>query len=467
MMMIPDLTSTADAMDQDLRDERRVILLETTREALRRDDLETLCLILNDQHPADLAEVIRVLGDEDQQKTIELLGESLAAGVLGELDLESMLRAANGLEEEQLSDIVEEMAPDDAADVLAELSEETSARVLDLMEGDEVDHVRELMAHAEDTGGGIMTSRLVAVGEHVTVGEATELLRAVSVTEEILAVYVVDAEQHLIGVASLRSMLLATGSTLMGSLADSEAMRVRPEMDQEQIAALFADYDLVVLPVVDASGMLVGQVTIDDIVDVIREEATEDIVTMAATSSEEMEVRSVFGVIRHRIPWLLLCLCGTLLSGGVIDYFDGLLAATGTLILFIPAIMAMGGNSGIQTSTVTVRSLATGRLRSGEISQALWRELRVAVVMALFLGLLVFGVAWLWTGGSPVAICVGLAMFAAVVLSALLGAAIPLLFRAVSIDPAVASGPLITTLNDVLSLLIYFGIALVLFNWIT
>ena len=461
-----EMLSTPDVLDQDLRDERREILLETTREALHHDELEMLCLVLNDQHPADLAELIRVLDSEDQPRTMELLGESLAAGVLAELDHISVLQVTDGLQEEQLSDIVEEMAPDDAADVLSELPQETSKRVLDLMEGDEVEEVRQLMSHAEDTGGGIMTSRLIAVSDEVSVGESTELLRASSDLDEILAVYVVDLQQRLVGVASLRSMLLASGDSLMGTIADRETMRVHPEMDQEEIATLFADYDLVVLPVVDNAGALIGQVTVDDIVDVIREEATEDMITMAATSSAEMEERTVFGVMRRRLPWLLLCLCGTLLSGAVLDYFGGMLTAMGSLILFVPAIMAMGGNSGIQTSTVTVRSLATGRLRSGEIAQALWREFRVALVMALLLGGLVFAVAWIWTTGSPVAACVGLAMFAAVVLSAILGAMIPLLFRALEIDPAVASGPLITTINDVLSLLIYFGVAVVLFRWV-
>jgi magnesium transporter len=230
-------------------------------------------------------------------------------------------------------------------------------------------------------------------------------------------------------------------------------------MDQEEIAEIFADFDLLALPVVDLQGTLVGQVTVDDIVDVIHEEATEDNLKMAATSSAEMEQRSVVAVMRRRLPWLLFCLLGTLLSGGVLDLFSGVLAALSPLVLFVPAIMAMGGNSGIQTSTVTVRSMAMGILHRHEIRQALWREFRVAAGMGLFLGIVVFAVAYLWTGGSTVAPCAGVAMFAAIVLSAILGATIPLVFRAFGIDPAVASGPLITTLNDILSLGIYFGVA--------
>ena len=441
-------------------------LLGITRNSLASDDLDTLRLILNDQRAADLSELIRHLRAEERQHSFELLARPLAAVVLAKLGTLDMLSIVKYLSDQDLAGLIENMAPDDAADVLSDLPADQGTRALSLMSQKEAQEVRDLLAHGQDTGGGIMTSRLIAVSDEVSVGESTELLRASSDLDEILAVYVVDLQQRLVGVASLRSMLLASGDSLMGTIADRETMRVHPEMDQEEIATLFADYDLVVLPVVDNAGALIGQVTVDDIVDVIREEATEDMITMAATSSAEMEERTVFGVMRRRLPWLLLCLCGTLLSGAVLDYFGGMLTAMGSLILFVPAIMAMGGNSGIQTSTVTVRSLATGRLRSGEIAQALWREFRVALVMALLLGGLVFAVAWIWTTGSPVAACVGLAMFAAVVLSAILGAMIPLLFRALEIDPAVASGPLITTINDVLSLLIYFGVAVVLFRWV-
>ena len=203
---------------------------------------------------------------------------------------------------------------------------------------------------------------------------------------------------------------------------------------------LLADYDLVALPVVDEHDELVGQVTVDDIVDVIHEEATEDNLKMAATSSREME-DPVLGVVRRRLPWLLFCLAGTLLTGGVLDLFSGVLSALSPLVLFVPAVMAMGGNSGIQTSTVTVRALATGALRRGRVGPALWRELRAAAGIGLLLGTVVFLVAHL---AHRVAAC----------------AASPW-----GIDPAVASGPLITTLNDILSLVIYFGVAGLLLRW--
>lgn len=461
-MTEPTNEPTHDTLTHGGLQERRDVLLETTREALAAGDVATLRLVLNSQHAVDLEDLLRRLDDEDRTYSFRLLAESLAAGVLAEFDPSTMVSVAAQLDDRALSGIVEQMAPDDAADVLADLSEEHSERVLSLMAHGEAQVVRELMEHPQDSGGGIMTSRLVSVAVDATVADAVDQLRAragESSQEPPLAVFVVDVDDRFVGTVSLHRMLLAEDEESMGAIADLEPITVRADMDQEEIAEIFADYDLLAMPVVDAHGTLVGQVTVDDIVDVIQEEATEDNLKMAATSSEEMEDRSVVGVMRHRLPWLLFCLLGTLLSGGVLDLFSGVLATLSPLVLFVPAIMAMGGNSGIQTSTVTVRSLATGILLPEEVYRALWREFRVAALMGTFLGLVVFAVAYVWTDGSVVAPCAGIAMFAAVVLSAVLGATIPILFRAFGIDPAVASGPLITTVNDILSLGIYFGVA--------
>ena len=215
---------------------------------------------------------------------------------------------------------------------------------------------------------------------------------------------------------------------------------------------------------VDGTGRLVGRVTVDDVVDVIQEEATEDIYEMAAIVSEAFEKSSVLGAVRGRLPWLLVCLGGTLLSGAVIDAFAETLARVEMLFVFVPAIMAMGGNAGIQTSTVIVRGLATGHLLPAEAGLTLLREFRIATGVGKLIAVLVFAVAYVWTGSLVVAACVGLAMVSAIILSALLGASIPLLFRRLGIDAAVASGPLITTLNDAVSLFIYFVIAVALMH---
>ena len=441
--------------------QRREILHGTTIDALAEADLATLRLVLNNQHPADLAELLRVLDEEDQQAVLQLIAEPLAARALAESDTPTMLSVTEDLDDELLSDLVEEMAPDDAADLLGDLPVEQSQRLLDLMDDTDSAVFRELLEHDDDSGGGIMTSRVVSVPISATVGEAIAHLRewARDGGEEFQSLFVIEASGVLGGTVPLSRMLVAQPERRISELVVETPVSVTADLDQQEIARIFQEYDLLVIPVVDGDGRLIGQVTVDDIVDVIEDEATEDMYEMAATSAEERSARSVFGVIRLRLPWLLVCLCGTLVSGGIIKLFSGTLASLSALILFVPAIMAMGGNTGIQTSTVTVRSLAIGYLQGTSILQILWRELLTACGMGVALGAIVFGVAHLWTASATISSCVGLAMFAAVLLSAMLGAVVPLLFRACGIDPAVASGPLITTLNDVVSLLIYFGIA--------
>ena len=438
--------------------ERREILLETTREALASDDPSTLSLILNSQHAADLAELLRHLDERERRHVLQVVAEPLAAQALADSDSATLRSVTAGLEDEVLSELLVEMAPDDAADLLAELPEPQSESVLQRM-GAEADEVRELLSHAGDSGGGIMTSRLVAVLETINVAEAVDYLRSWAGEEEILTIFAVDARRRLVGTVPLRRMLLAAADMPISELIERDAISVGVEMDQEEIAQIFAAYDLLALPVVDDDGELVGQVTVDDIVDVITAEATEDMYELAATSSHELEERSALGVMRRRMPWLLVCLAGTLLSGGILDLFSGTLAAFGGLVFFVPAIMAMGGNTGIQSSTVMVRSLATGLIQPEHTAQRLRREVKIGLGMGSCLGMVVYAVGTVWVPGSTVAICAGLAMFAAIVMSACLGAMVPLLFRALGIDPAVASGPLITTLNDVLSLSVYFGIA--------
>ena len=451
-----------DAHEGGSLEERRRTLRDTAQECLASGDLDTLGLVLNSQHPVDLAALFRRLGESEQQQALSLLSESVAAEMLADLDPATMLDITEELDEEALSDLVEEMEPDDAADVLGDLPDEQSARVLESMEDPEATVVRALLTHPEDTGGGIMTSRLVSVQEGTTVAEAVGKLRAWSEDEEedALYLYAVDGAGQLVGTVPLKRLLFASPETEVRDITVRDPIVIRSDMDQEEVARIFADYDLLALPVVDGSGRLLGRVTIDDIVDVIEEEATEDMYGMAGISPGEADARSMLGMFRRRLPWLLVCLLGTLISGVVIEAFFTPLAHTwGLVTIFVPAIMAMGGNAGIQTSTVTVRGLATGQLPAGEVVFAVLRELRVALGMGLFFGLLVFAVSLWWLGDLSLSWSVGAAMLAAVVISAGLGALIPLMFRAVGVDPAVASGPLITTLNDVVSLLIYFTTA--------
>ncbi len=300
--------------------ERRDALLRTVQEAFAAEDLGTLRLILNDHHPADLADLFRHLDDEEQPVALQALAEPLAAAVLAGMDADVLREVAEDIPADDLSGLVDEMAPDDAADVLGDLSEEQSTEVLDLLEGEEAGQVRELLAHPEDTAGGLMTSRFIAVSEDLSAAQAIEQVRAWAEDEdEVFYLYLTDQEGLLSGLVPLKRLLLAPADAPVGTLAKGNPIAVRSDMDQEEIAYIFAEYDLLVLPVVDDAGRLVGVVTVDDIFDVIEEETTEDMYEMAAIPSEERTDRSAAGVVRLRLPWLLVCLGGTLLAGAVGD----------------------------------------------------------------------------------------------------------------------------------------------------
>ncbi len=433
-----------------------------TYQLLALEDREILRRVLGRERPADLADLIRRLDDETLEVVFGLLDEHLAADVLAESDTPTALAIADDLNPRELSDLVEEMEPDDAADVLSELEEKEAEKVLDLMETEDAQEVQELMAHEEDTGGGIMTPDLVVAHGNTTVSKVIDALRKEAEDAEIFDLYVVDGDDRLLGTVSLHRLVTARPQALMSDLMDRDVITVAPETDQEDISQLFTRYDLLAVPVVDTDGKLVGQITIDDIVDVIHEEATEDIYKMAGTSNEEMERPSVFGVAFTRLPWLMLCLLGSFLSGIVIHTFDVTLEKVITLAAFIPVIMATGGNSGLQSSTVTVRGLVTGHVSSGLILRTVLREMGTALVIGVACGIAASGVAWIWFGETLVGLCVGISMFLVISLAVLLGVLSPLLFHRIGIDPAVASGPFITTANDILGLTIYLGLATIL-----
>ena len=456
-----DLSSQHDdILEEGGLQKRRDELVATTRELLEDEDLIALGLILNSQHESDLAALLGQMSEGDQPQLFSLIALPLGADTLSEVEPPTLLTLLDHLEDQRLSRYIEYMDPDDATDLLGTLPEDRMIAVMALLADDTTATVEELLPHAEDTGGGIMTSRLVTLREEMTVEDAIQYLREWANEDEVFYLYVVDGKQHLIGTVPLRRLLLASNTTRIHQLTRPDPLSVRPDMDQEEVAHIFSAYNLLALPVVDENGVLMGQITVDDIMDVIQDEATEDIYEMAAMSSEELEERSVFGVVKLRLPWLMVCLAGTLLSGGVIDVFSESLRNMNLLVLFIPAIMAMGGNSGIQTSTVTVRNMAIGHIQVGSIFAMVLRELRIAGTMGMLLGILVYIVARIWIGDAIVAACVGTAMFSAILLSAALGAMVPIIFEKLGVDPAVASGPLITTLNDGLSLLLYFCISI-------
>jgi magnesium transporter len=284
--------------------------------------------------------------------------------------------------------------------------------------------------------------------------------------DSIFYIYVVDSAGKLLGTVWIRRLITSDLQSQIGDLLEDKLITVPVEMDQEEVASMFQKHNLFAMPVIDSSGMLLGQITVDDVMEVMEEEATEDVFKLAGTDDAELKSESALKIARVRFVWLLVCLGGTLLSGVVIRLFETTLEHVIVLAAFIPSIMAMGGNSGIQTNTVTVRGLATGTVSGSRIARVLFRELRVALLLGIACGFIIGVIARFWTGGVILGAIVGGAMFCSIACASMMGVLLPLTFNKLKIDPAVASGPFIITMNDAFSLLIYFALVSLMLTYL-
>ncbi|NMB35153.1 MAG: magnesium transporter [Firmicutes bacterium] len=418
-------------------------------------------------HPSDLLDQIDELKDEQKRELFELLSDEEAALIIqemGDFDRVSMLRL---LTKHHASAILKEMAVDDATDLLGELSPEEIRELLSLIE-EEAEEIKDLLKYPEDTAGGIMTTDFIALPEDIPVEEAIIRLREVAPEAEIIYyVYVVDYRTRLSGVLSLRDLIAASDGTLLHEIMFRNIISVPAGMDQEEVARVVARYDLLAVPVIDEKNRLLGIITVDDILDVIEEEATEDFYRLAGAGEIEgvsILEAPVFDLARKRLPWLIICLLGGILSGNVVGAFSSTLQSVVILAAFIPVIMDMGGNVATQSSTVFVRGLATGEIRYVDAWRYLYREVKVGLVMGLINGVLIMIVAYLWKGLPVLGLVVGLAMFFTIAVAALIGTLVPIIFSYYNLDPALSAGPFVTTIKDVTGLLIYFYTASLFFK---
>jgi len=426
---------------------------------------EQIPKFFHELHPADIAEIINHAPASASKKLFELIDDEIKPDVLAELDDQTEADIIEELSDEEISDIVEEMAPDDAADVLGELEDEQREDILELMEDEESEDVRELLQYAEDTAGGIMTSDFVAVRASMTAGEAIEYIGSLELDEPIYFAYAVDEAGCLAGYVQIWQMLkTANRKKTLTELAERDPVSVLPETDQEEVARLMAKYDLNALAVLDHDDRLIGRVTIDDIIDVMEEEASEDIFKFAGSDDSELEYSSAWHACRARLPWLMITLFAGFISSIILKRFiDHHIVA---LSFFVPIIMAMGGNTGIQSSTLIIRGLAVGSITERKVFKLLGRELLAGGAMGLICGTIIgIWAKFMVGGGSDIpsiylAFTVGVSLFAAMMFAAVFGAFAPLLLNRFKADPAVASGPFVTASNDILALLIYYGITL-------
>ncbi|MBN2684627.1 MAG: magnesium transporter [Pontiellaceae bacterium] len=423
-------------------------------------------------HPADIAEIINHANPQDQARLFDLLNDEIKPDVLAELDDQAEADILDEMTAEEISDIVEEMAPDDAADVLGELEKERSAEILDLMEDEDSEEVRELLQYDEDTAGGIMTTDFVAARANMTAGEAIEYIGSLDLDEPLYNLYVIDSEEKLTGWVQIWELLKKANRNLpLSKIADDEPIYVHTDADQEEVARIAAKYDLSSMPVLDWQNKLVGRITVDDIMDVIEEEASEDIFKLAGSSDVELDDTSPFSACRARLPWLLITLVTGFVTSVILTSFDQhlKLAGIGALIAFVPIIMGMGGNTGIQSSTLIIRGIALGASHSKRIARIIAHEVVTGATMGLICGTTI----GLWahflisgTGAHPgiapayLALTVALALFSAMAFAAVFGALVPVLLDRIKVDPAVASGPFVTSSNDIFALLIYYGVTI-------
>jgi len=423
-------------------------------------DLGELHEFFRDSHPADVAELMRHVDEEAALALFLSLDADLQAEILPELG-ESLREAVlESLPRERLVPVLNEMESDDAADVVQDLQEMDEALAEDVLQDLDVElreDLDQLLEHEDDTAGGVMALEYVAVGAQVTVDEAIGEVRRLaedSEVEDIYAVFVVDDGGRLLGTVSLQRLLLARRGQRMAEIMDGDVISVRADTDQEQVAAVARKYDLASIPVVDGDGVLLGRVTLDDVYDIAHEEAAEDLSRMAGTVEDVLE-RSSLTVVRQRTPWLLVGLAGGLVNALVMSRFEADLRVLLSASFFVPVVMGMGGNVANQSSTIVVRGLATGELQVKDLFPRLWKESKVGLLLGLACSLTMLAVVWLWMGSVATAGVIALAMACVILQATVAGAFVPLFLKRWGADPALATGPLLATSNDILGLSVY------------
>ncbi len=441
--------------------DRNRILVESIKRLLRRGATSHLGKIVNKTHAADLSVVFRSLALAQQRKLFELIQDTEQKGILfSELDEDTFQDIVEGIANEELVDIFEAMPTDDVADLISRLPEERSKTILEKMHKDGSDEVEELLQYEDDSAGGIMVPDFVSLSEDITAREAIESLQKENLEVEMpFYLYVVDSYGKLVGVVSLRQLVVVPPHTPLKDFMTTDVFSVQTDMDQEEVAKIVARYDILAVPVVDENHSLVGIVTVDDVIDIFRKEATEDILKMAGVGEEFVETKSIFKSTRLRLPWLFASCVGGVFAAFVIGKYEASLTQVAFLAAFIPVIMGMGGNIGTQSSTIVVRGLATGRLHVRDIWKVVGKELVIGFFLGLVYGLLIAGVAQFRYSMEALAIAVALAVLCSMSVAALVGSLVPMAFARINIDPAVATGPFVTTAIDIISVFFYFMIA--------
>ncbi len=437
--------------------------LEDIRQALEQRDFSKAAAILESYRPADQAEIFTNLSNEERRLLLTHLAPEDSADILEELADEQALEVARKLPDEELVPIMDEMEPDEAADLLGDMRPERAMRLLEELE--DPDEIRPLLLHPDETAGGLMTSEFLVLRRRMTASEAIEAIRAWQPeAETIYYLFVVDRYGRLVGVVNLRQLIVAQPDALIQDIMDEDVIYVTADTDQEEVARLMARYDLLALPVVDENKILLGVITFDDLVDVLEEEATEDLQRYGGAEPLERPYLDTPPLIitKKRIGWLLILFLTATLTGSVMKLFEDEIQSMVALTLFVPLLIGTGGNAGSQTTATIIRELATGNIEPGDALRVWWHEARVAILLGLGMAVPAFLRAITWVDNPMLALTVSVAIVVLVLWATGVGSLLPLVAAKVGIDPALVSGPLMSTMVDATGLLIYFSIAKVL-----
>ncbi|MBL7013161.1 MAG: magnesium transporter [Candidatus Marinimicrobia bacterium] len=450
-------------MKKEMFEHEIMLLRDTFRRLLRRHARTNLVKLIQKTHSADLAVIFRYFSDSEQEQVFKLMGDDEStAEFLSALD-ESLL--SNLLEKEQserIAMIVREADSNDQGNILNSLSEEKTQSVLELLRRDEQEEIEEILAYPEDSAGSLMSTDVFALHQDSTSRSALKALQDQDEAEMAFYIYVIDDDERLVGVISLRTLAITPPETLLSDIMIKSVHMVRAETDQEDVAQLVAQYNYLAVPVVDGDTRLLGIVTVDDVVDVIREEATEDFLQMAGAGKDrEILNKSSWDNAKARLPWLFASWLGGILAATVIGVYEDVLQNTIALAAFIPVIMGMGGNIGTQSSTIVVRGIATGRVDFGSEFKIIMKEVTVGFILGGLYGILLgLFAAFRFINAPPyLGLVVGLSIGLSMLVAAAVGTIIPLFLRKVDIDPAIATGPFVTTSVDIVGVLLYFVIA--------
>lgn len=434
--------------------------LDNLTELIALDNSKAITNLFAEVHYADIAEVLDEVSFDEAIYVIKLLNSEKTSEILTELDEDIREKILENLSAKEIAEEVGEMDSDDAADIIGELSEERQQRVINALEDDElVADIKELLSYEDNTAGALMAKELVKVYETWTVAGCMRRIRgqAKDVTR-VHSIYVVDKADKLVGRLSLKDLIIAKSDQKISEIAKSKVDAVNVNEDDEEIAKIMAKYDLEAIPVVDHNQILLGRITIDDIVDVLKDEADKDYQMAAGLTQDVDSDDSIFQLTKARLPWLFLGLVGGVGAFIIMEAFQVVFSTYATLFFFTPLIAAMAGNVGVQSSAIIVQGLANDDVK-GSVNKRLLKEMFLAALNGIILALFLFGFVWAYEGKIDLALAISVSMVAVIIIAGLIGTFVPLFLNKRGIDPAIATGPFITTSNDIFGILIYFLIA--------